>query len=462
MKIFTLAFILGSVAVFASGCGNSDNGNSTSGPGAGIAPGVAPVSATAVQLSTDPFTDTTAQHQTAVEPSIFANGTTLVSAFQIGRIASGASDAVGFATSKDSGNTWTKGILPGLTTDSGGTDLNTTDAVVTYDAAHSVWMVVSLIFSNTNSQVVVSRSTDGLTWDAPVTVATGANYDKCWIACDNGAASPYRGTCYAEWDDVDNGQEILMSRSTDGGVTWQTPLASADSATGLGGQMAIQPQGNVVVPFYNSNISNPEILSISSSNGGQSWSSSNLVVAQQATTIPVRGETDPTVTVDQNGKISVAWYDCRFETGCTANDIAMVSSTDGTTWSAVTRLAVDSVGSGTNHFLPTLAVNPTNPNSFVLTYYSSVTAQCSGTTCAITPQLSASSDGGQTWSTPINLSASFPISAIAITTEGAMVGDYFSTAFVGNTAFPTFSAAIQPVQSAFNQQIFVLPTAINP
>jgi hypothetical protein len=97
-----------------------------------------------------------------------------------------------------------------------------------------------------------------------------------------------------------------------------------------------------------------------------------------------------------------------------------------------------------------------------LTYYSSVTAQCSGTTCAITPQLSASSDGGLTWSAPINLSSPFPISAIATTTEGAMVGDYFSTAFVGNTAFPTFSATTQPVQAAFNQQIFVLPTVTNP
>jgi len=44
---------------------------------------------------------------------------------------------------------------------------------------------------------MVSRSTDGgLTWRAPVTVAaTGVFYDKNWTACDNTPASPFYGRC---------------------------------------------------------------------------------------------------------------------------------------------------------------------------------------------------------------------------------------------------------------------------
>src|SRR5437588_8151189 len=48
----------------------------------------------AKQISSDPFTNTTSQHQTEVEPSTFAYGSTIVSLFQSGRFAvgGGASD----------------------------------------------------------------------------------------------------------------------------------------------------------------------------------------------------------------------------------------------------------------------------------------------------------------------------------------------------------------------------------
>lgn len=449
MRIRITVTALGICAV-ACGCGNS---GSSSGSAPGTTPGAAP--GASVQLSYDPLTDPTAQHQTAVEPSIIAHGNTMVSAFQIGRISSGASDAVGFATSTNSGGSWTKGILPALTTANGGPNLNVTDAVVAYDEAHGVWMIESLAFTSSASQVVVSRSTDGLNWNAPVTVSTSADYDKTWIACDNGATSPYRGTCYAEWDNVTNGGEILMSKSTDGGLTWSSPVGTADSATGLGGQIAIQPDGTVVVPFYNGNTASPEILSFYSTDGGTTWSSSALIAATQPATIPVRGETDPQVAVDSNGQIYVAWYDCRFESSCTSNDTVMVTSTNGTTWSAVRLLATDPVGSLINHFLPTLGVNPSNPENLVLMVYTST----SSTT--IQPVVNTSTDGGTTWSATTTLWPAFPVSAIANTSEGLMVGDYFSMAFIGSTAFPTFAAALTPVPSgsAFNEQI--LTTAIN-
>jgi hypothetical protein len=442
-----------SICIIGFGCGSNGSGP---GGSSGFGPGAAPIGAP-VQLSSDPFKDTTGQHQTAVEPSIFANGATMVSAFQVGRINAGASDAVGFATSTNGGGSWTRGFLPSLTTAEGGTYQNATDAVVTFDALHSMWMVESLVFTSSTSTLVVSRSPDGLSWSAPVTVASGANLDKCWIACDNQATSPYRGTCYAEWDDVGNGQTIEMSRSTDGGVTWGAASATADSATGLGGQIAIQPSGKVVVPFFNGSTSSREILSFSSTDGGTTWSSSALVSATEPAAIPVRGETDPQTVVDSSGKIYVVWFDCRFESSCTSNDIVMTTSTDGTIWSSVARLATQSVGSGINIFLPTIAVDPANSNHLVLMAYTSNTAQCSGTSCTIQPVQSISTDGGANWSSPAPLWPAFPISEVATTSEGSMVGDYFSIAFEGSTAFSTFSAAATPVPSGatYNQQIFV-------
>ena len=38
-------------------------------------------------------------------------------------------------------------------------------------------------------------------WSAPVDAADGPVLDKDWIACDNGATSPFRGRCYLEYTD---------------------------------------------------------------------------------------------------------------------------------------------------------------------------------------------------------------------------------------------------------------------
>jgi pimeloyl-ACP methyl ester carboxylesterase len=50
-----------------------------------------------------------------VEPSLAAWGSTLVSAFQVGRFADGGAASIGFATSRDAGRTWRSGILPQVT-----------------------------------------------------------------------------------------------------------------------------------------------------------------------------------------------------------------------------------------------------------------------------------------------------------------------------------------------------------
>jgi len=56
-------------------------------------------------ISTDPFTQatckasTTTNHRTEVEPDSFSNGSTIVAAYQVGRIYDGGACAIGFATS---------------------------------------------------------------------------------------------------------------------------------------------------------------------------------------------------------------------------------------------------------------------------------------------------------------------------------------------------------------------------
>src|SRR5437867_2944298 len=72
-----------------------------------------------IRISTDPFTNSTSQHKTELEPDSYAFGQTIVATFQQGRFFNGGSSDNGWATSHDGGATWTHGSLPGLDVYSG-------------------------------------------------------------------------------------------------------------------------------------------------------------------------------------------------------------------------------------------------------------------------------------------------------------------------------------------------------
>src|SRR5205085_1832359 len=124
------------------------------------------------------------------------------------------------------------------------------------DALHNVWMIVSLPLNGPGAglNTVISRSTDGgASWLTPVQVVNQGALDKTWMACDNSKVSPYFGHCYVEWDDTAAGNRLQMSTSTDGGLTWSPVQAPNGSPSGLGGQPVVQPNGTVIVPYSGNN-----------------------------------------------------------------------------------------------------------------------------------------------------------------------------------------------------------------
>src|ERR687886_2097022 len=92
------------------------------------------------QIAVDPFTNSTSQHKTIVEPDSFSFGSTIVAAAQSGRFFDGGSSGIAFSTSIDNGAHWTSGQLPGITTFNGGPYARATDPSVAYDRAHNVWL----------------------------------------------------------------------------------------------------------------------------------------------------------------------------------------------------------------------------------------------------------------------------------------------------------------------------------
>jgi hypothetical protein len=277
--------------------------------------------------------------------------------------------------------------------------------------------------------------------------APGTFWDKTWITCDTWAESPHYGNCYIEFDDASAGDNMSMVTSTDGGLTWGSVLTPGCSS-GLGGQPVVQPNGNVIVPYSNDGGAQS---SFRSTNGGTSWGDCTLVanVTEHGVAANIRTFSLPSAEVAGDGKVYLAWQDCRFRTNCSSNDIVYSTTTDGLTWSAVTRIPIDATSSTVDHFLPGIAVDKNTAGSsthIAVAYYYFPVANCTTSTCDMTVGFTSSLDGGTTWTPGYRIGGPMKVPWIARTDQGYMVGDYISTSFTGDgKAHPVFSLAKAPV-----------------
>jgi hypothetical protein len=414
-----------------------------------------------IRLSTDPFTNSESQHATEVEPDTFAFGSTFVTAFQVGRISGGGSSDIGFATSTNGGATLASGFLPGITQFyKGGQFLAASDPSVSYDAAHGKWLIASLGLGSSNNYVLTSSSSDGITWNNPVTVNSDSFYaDKEWIACDNTPSSAFYGHCYIEWEDAANGAQVEMSTSADGGQTWSAAY-NVPNAFGLGGQPVVQPNGTAVVPFLSFTTGGIQVYT--STDGGRTWG--NLGTLSDISDHLIGGNLRavyvlPSVEVDGAGKIYAVWWDCRFRNNCSSNDLVLSTSTDGTHWSAPSRIPIDPVSSTVDHFLPGLAVDPATSGStahLALTFYFYPVANCNQSTCKLGVGVISSHDGGKTWAQGKILGQGMNLNWLPSTSLGQMVGDYISTSFVNGKAYGVFAGA-QPLSGGKFREAMYTP-----
>jgi hypothetical protein len=455
--LILLAFLLFSIEVWLS-CSGSPKSSLTTTPPEN------PIGANLTQLSSDPYSVAPGQHATEVEPHLLANGNTLVAAFQVGRNPppGGGATNIGWATSTDGGVTWTHGFLPTLTAANGAGPYDAaSDPVVAYDAKHGVWMIASLPISATlpTPAAVVSRSTDGVTWQNPVSVgATGFSSDKNWIVCDSWPSSPHYGNCYIEWDDDGDSDLVYMNTSTDGGQTWSASVNTADDATGIGGQPLVQPNGNVIVPIETFGGSGA-ISSFTSTNGGASWGSLNTVAAIQAHIDAggLRSGPLPSAAVDGAGNVWALWEDCRFRVGCSSNDLVYSTSTDGVNWSAVTRVPIDATSSTVDHFIPGIGIDPATSGSgahVAIHYYYYSQSNCAQATCQLIAGFISSANGGSSWNEPVTLAGPSQLAWLPNSQNGLMVGDYIATAFTSGVPHGVIAVAAANSGTTFNEAIY--------
>ncbi len=256
-----------------------------------------------------------------------------------------------------------------------------------------------------------------------------------------------------------------MSTSTDGGATWSVPATTANQATGLGAQPLVRPDGTVVVPLDSA--SETAVGAFVSTNGGASWGAASLVATISSHGVAGGLRTGPLISaeMDAAGRVYVVWQDCRFEASCSANDIVMSTSNDGVTWSAVTRIPIDPVGSGVDHFIPGIGVERMTSGAgarLALAYYFYPVAGCTASTCGLQVGFVSSPDGGANWTRPLQLAGPMSLSWLPGTSQGVMVGDYISTSFANGTAHPVFAVARPPSGSVLDEAIFTASLDVVP
>jgi hypothetical protein len=427
-----------------------------------------------IRVSRDPYTDPLAHHATEVDPSMVTHGETIVTAFQVGRFQGTGADNIGWATSKDGGRTWKNGFLSGLTLFTGGTWPSISIPVVAFDHKHSVYIIAMMPFDDQGNGrgILVSRSSDGLTWSQPILAASSDGANGHWFSCDDSADSPYYGNCYDAFFDYSSpiGNFDLLVTSVDGGLTWTGPVTSPDQSANLVTSMAIQPNGNLVVLGRNGGSNFDQIYAIPSTDGGHTLGPTTDIATSQFIFPYMRADPSAASAVDAGGTIYVVFPDCRFRPGCLTNDMVLTTSKDGIIWSALQRVPIDPVTSSVDHLIAGLATlsdfdheerhskDNENHTRLALTYYYLPNgATCVPTTCQIDAGFISTDNGGHSWHEAAKIAGPMAQSWLVPTYAGAMVADFGAVAFVDGRPFGTFAIAKPPNAKTgqFDEAIYV-------
>jgi hypothetical protein len=389
-------------------------------------------------------------------------GSTIVTAFQNGRYQEGGAAAIAWATSRNAGKTWRGGTLAQTRYSL------VSDPVVAFDAVHGTWLIAAL-GATPNVELWVSRSSDGVTWSAPVIAADDPveDYDKEWLACDNSVHSAFRGRCYLAY--VDFAAQILgVRRSVDGGRTWSSAVRLSPGAARVaftGPMPVLRPDGTLVIPYIVFGGPQDQVSAVVSQDGGETFAAPLKISSLEFEDDPdLRSEAMPSVDVDAAGTLYLVWSDARFREESGVNDVVFSTSADGVRWTAPVRIPLppSAAGVGMNYVLPAVAVAPGTSGRkaklAVAVYSERLRNGCAvflpGCTKQVDAWLVRSSNGGRTWGKPKLLSAEpMPLAWFADTTRGAMLGDYISVSWAGGKPWAALPLATRS-EFGFSEAIF--------
>jgi hypothetical protein len=311
---------------------------------------------------------------------------------------------------------------------------------------------------NSTADIFVAKSTDGgCTWPTfqKVSGASPAIYDdKPSLAADAHPSSPFRDYVYASWTKfvaLLGADQIMFSRSRDGGVTWDKPhaISNASPVQGrIGAVVDVGPDGTVYVVWADALFSGTTLKMAISHDGGKTFPRSNVAVAtvnddlvtgELPGTLFLSGGILPDMAIGPDGAIYVVYSGH-------ANGhapVSLVKSIDGgLTWSVPVAAADIAGRSGV---FQSVSVDPAGRISVAVTALDDVpdgTPAVAGAVFGDT-YWAQSVDGGLTFSAPLRLSAvsSDPAASSTLGLGGEFIGDYITVATDSSHAYVVWTDA---------------------
>ena len=438
-----------------------------------------------------PFIGCTADHATAqiatfgsvlfpnaeIEPRSTINptdSTNIVAEYQQDRWSDGGARGLVASVSHDSGATWGRVVVPGLTKCSGGAYDRASDPWVSF-APNGDLYAISLSFDvfDTHNAIIVSKSANGGdSWGSPIelTADNTDGLDKESITADPRDSN----LVYAAWDRLitpggsthasDRGilhsrsykSQTFFARSTDGGVTWGPPtqLFTDTSFSGsIGSIIRVLPDGTLLdglQTYGNAAWKGGACGSMSvlrSSNGGVSWTSKPVIVSPLSCTYagahdpdtgaPVRSGGLPDIAVDGNNAYMV-WEDALPAAPKTGRILFSGSVDGGRTWSAPA--VISKTPAGVDAFVPTIAVNASHTLGVSYYDFRSNTPGGSADTDVWLVRCSSACSLATNWS-ETHAAGPFDMHQAPVA-GGEFVGDYEGMTTNGDTFQPFFIQAV--------------------
>lgn len=290
--------------------------------------------------------------------------------------------------SSDGGKSWGGVDLPlppPATTN--GVDFGS-DPGVAFDTQGNVYYSYIVVFFNRSfaaiqgTEMAVEKSFDGGKSWPQVTFfnfnsGSGKFNDKPMIAVDTNPRSPFRDSVYVGWDTATSGKsaandDLLLARSTDGGLTFSNPLALNNLNGGptqvIGADPFVGPNGEVYVAWHD--VQQNQLMVNSSFDGGTTFGQQQSIAPTVVTFddgIPAmasrRALLYPACDADRSasanrGTLYCSWMD---ETSSNGTDIFVSRSTNrGANWNKPVRVNDDPTGVRKDQFNQWLSVDPTN------------------------------------------------------------------------------------------------------
>ncbi|WP_433254714.1 sialidase family protein [Streptosporangium sp. CA-135522] len=256
------------------------------------------------------------------------------------------------ATSADGGTTWRGSALGGITKCSGGPFTSTSNPAVSYARDGRLFAVAMAMSFGQSTAILALRSDDEATWSAPVALTQDPSpayfNDRPSVTAD--PRDPLRA--YTVWNRnraADNQHELMFSRTTDGGGSWEPARAiyqPAEKGAGtVGNQIAVLPDGTLVDLFYEGDfpVSGPpnpniptRVRAIRSADGGRTWSEPVTVTTTEVNDPKLPGVERPVsarglipdIAVDRRtGALYAVWGDATMASS--RSSIGLSASFDG-------------------------------------------------------------------------------------------------------------------------------------